>query len=98
MDNRLTTVNRDWKILCWNIRGLNSSAKWLSLRDKIKESSCDVICLQETKHDFFDQTYIKNFCPSTFDCFDYVPSEGHSGGIITIWKSSRFSEHIIFQN
>jgi exonuclease III len=77
MDNRLTSINRDWKILCWNIRGLNSAAKWLSLRDKIKESFCDVICLEETKREFLEQAYIKNFCQPAFVCFDYVPSEGH---------------------
>jgi hypothetical protein len=42
--------------------------------------------------------YLKNFCPSTFDCFDYIPSEGNSGGIITIWKGNRFSGQTIFNN
>jgi hypothetical protein len=46
--------------------------------------------LQETKKEFFDQAYIKKFCHAQFDYFDYIPSQGASGGSIVIWKSSRF--------
>ena len=38
-----------WKVLCWNIRGLNSDDKQLALREKITESGCAVACIQETK-------------------------------------------------
>lgn len=78
----------DWKVLCWNVRGLNADTKWNSVRDKIFESACDVICLQETKKNFFDENFIKNFCPPVFDAFHFLPSVGASGGIIIIWKSS----------
>jgi exonuclease III len=98
MDNRSSSTNREWKVLCWNIKGINSSVKWLSLRNKICGSMCDIVCLQETKCEFFDHTYIKSFCPPTFDCFEYVASKGNTGGIITIWKSSRFSGHTLFKN
>jgi hypothetical protein len=64
----------------------------------VLESSCDIICLHETKREVFDATYIKKFCPSTFNCFSFNPSHGASGGTIIIWKSSKFSGHTIFQN
>jgi exonuclease III len=35
-------------VLCWNVRGLNAKEKWEAIRDKISESGCDVVCLQET--------------------------------------------------
>ena len=38
-----------WNILCWNIRGVNSEPKCLALRNKIDESNCSIVCLQETK-------------------------------------------------
>jgi exonuclease III len=41
--------NRNWNILCWNIRGLNAVEKYDVVRNKIEESGCSVICLQETK-------------------------------------------------
>lgn len=48
-----STTHKHWKVLCWNVRGLNSDKKWDSIRDKIVKSQCDVICLQETKCEFF---------------------------------------------
>jgi exonuclease III len=51
--------NRIWKILNWNLRGINSEKKWLALASKIQESGCDIICLQETKRESFTMEYIK---------------------------------------
>jgi exonuclease III len=89
---------RGWTVLCWNVRGLNSQQKWIGIKSKIMESNCDIICLQETKRDNFDQNYLRKFHPSTFDCFEFVSSHGASRGSMIIWKSSRFSGNIIFQN
>jgi exonuclease III len=75
---------QQWHVLCWNIRGINATAKWDAVREKIKESSCSVLCLQETKRKHFDTAYIRKFAPRRFDKFDYIPSEGASGGILVI--------------
>lgn len=96
MDN--SSGKRSVKVLCWNIRGLNSDDKWKAIRSKVNECNCDIICLQETKRELFDQQYIKNFCPSQFDNFEFLPSVGASGGIITIWKGTHFEGHLVFQN
>ena len=69
-----------WKVLCWNIRGLNSDDKQLALFNKIVESGCAVACVQETKKERFDQNFIKNCCPRKFDNFVFSPSVGASGG------------------
>ena len=45
---------RNWNVLCWNVRGLNSEARQRDLRAKIEESRCSVLCLQETKCENFD--------------------------------------------
>lgn len=71
-----------WNILCWNVRGLNDSDKWDAIRNTIDESSANIFCLQETKREQFDLRYIRKFAPNKFDSFDYVPSEGASGGIL----------------
>jgi hypothetical protein len=52
----------------------------------------------ETKRAHFDQNYIKNFFPPTFDKFEYVPAIGNSCGTIIVWKSSKFNAHVVFQN
>lgn len=87
--------NRNCNILCWNIRGLNSAQKWLALSEKISESSCSIICLQETKRDFFDHSYIRKFCPRRFDKFIFHPSLGNSGGLIVIWNNNTVSGTLI---
>jgi len=64
--NRITT-----KILVWNIRGINSQAKWDALRGKIEESARPIMCLQETKRETFDPFYLKKFCPRYLDTFSF---------------------------
>jgi exonuclease III len=73
---------------CHNVRWINSSVKWNGIRCAIQKSSRDVICLQETKKELFDEAYLKKFCPNYFDSFAFIPSVGNSGGSIIIWKSS----------
>jgi len=46
--------NRTWSVLSWNIRGINSKKKWDAVRDRVVDSNCDVVCLQETKKQSFD--------------------------------------------
>jgi hypothetical protein len=80
------------------VRGINSQHKVTAIKSKILESSCDIICHQETKKEAFDISFIKNLCPASFDHFEYVPSHGASRGTITIWKGCRFSGQLIAQN
>ena len=77
------SLNSSWNFLNLIIRGLNSPEKWLAIRQKIEESVAGILCLQETKRQNFDLAYIKNFCPQRFNKFEYLPSIGASGGILT---------------
>jgi exonuclease III len=54
MDHQNRTSNRQWKILCWNVRGINATNKWTALRSEISETIYDILCLQETKQTHFD--------------------------------------------
>jgi exonuclease III len=87
--------NRVWNILCWNIRGLNGTGKCDAIRDKIEEFGCSIVCLQETKREDFDISFIRKFAPRRFDSFDFAPSNGASGGLLLIWCSSTFQGQII---
>ena len=86
---------RNWNVLCWDMRGLNSEARQRDLRAKIEESRCSVLCLQETKCENFDIRMIRSFCPRRFDQFAFSPSVGASGGILVIWNSSIFHDQLI---
>jgi hypothetical protein len=59
-------------------------------RNKIEESGCSIVCIQETKRVEFDSSFIRQFAPRRFDAFDYIPSIGASGGILILWSSSLF--------
>ena len=87
-----------WNILNWNVRGVNSSDKWLAIRQKIEESAACIVCIQGTKREVFDLAYIHNFCPQRYNKFEFLPSVGASGGILTAWNASLFNGELIFQN
>lgn len=59
----MNSQNRNWNILNWNIRGLNAESKWLVVRDKIEESSCFILCIQETKMESIDAHFLKKIAP-----------------------------------
>jgi hypothetical protein len=84
-------MNRNWNILCWNVRGLNDKDKWGLLRNKIEECGVNIFCFQETKRDHIDIHFLKNFAPKRFDNFEFCPSSGASGGILVAWVSRFFS-------
>ena len=67
-------MNKDWSILNWNIRGLNDPKKWTAIRNKIEESNCAILCIQETKREVIDSRFLQNFCPRRLSKFEYLPS------------------------
>jgi exonuclease III len=90
--------NRSWNCLGWNVRGINSQSKWDAIRNKISESHCAIVCLQETKRERFDESYLKRFCPAHLDRFEFSPSVGASGGLITIWNDRLFDGELVSFN
>ena len=90
-----STTSRNWRVLCWNVRGLNSADRQRDLRLKIEESNCSIVCLQETKIQSFDLRLVRSFCPRRFDNFVFSPSDGASGGILVAWNSTMFSGTLI---
>src|SRR5207237_381904 len=62
---------------------------------KIEESGCNIFCLQETKCEIIDTSFIRKFAPRRFDQFAFVPSRGASGGILICWCSSNFGGIIL---
>jgi len=60
-------VVKQWKVLSWNVCGINSDKKWNSIKDRISKNNCDAVCLQETKRNHFDIPFLGNFCNSQFD-------------------------------
>lgn len=78
------------------ISGLGDKVKWLALSNKIEETQCDIICLQETKKEIIDVSLIKKFCPKRINKFAYVPSVRASGGILIAWSDNIFHGEMVF--
>jgi hypothetical protein len=97
-NTQLNQQSRNWNILNWNIRGLNSKDKCNAIKEKIEESSCAVFCIQETKRDHFDHSFIKKLAPKRFNKFEFSPSVGASGGILVGWNNSIFTGETIHNN
>ena len=75
---------KQWLVLCWNMRWLNSKEKQLALANAIELSGCAIICLQETKMESIDISFMKSCCPKRFDEFAFIPSAGASRGTAII--------------
>jgi exonuclease III len=90
--------NRHWNFLAWNVRGINSQAKWDAIRNKIMASHCSVVCLQETKTSSFDLGYPKKFCPRNLSSFEFSPPTGASGGLITNCNGQLFDGELVLAN
>jgi exonuclease III len=89
---------KSYKILVWNVRGINSQQKWNAIKDKLGESSAGIVCLQETKHDNFDPAYLRNFCPRSLYHFEFYLSVGALGGLIVIWNPALFDGILVSAN
>lgn len=75
-------------VTTFNIRGLEGRVKKNKIRELIRQNKIDFLALQETK--LVDVT--PSLCHSLWgsdDCeWVFRPSEGSSGGIISIWRKS----------
>jgi exonuclease III len=56
---RVLMARRNW--LDWNVRGLNYKDKRLAVYNKIDESNCSVVCIQETKCESFE-AFLQKIC------------------------------------
>lgn len=54
------------KILCWNVRGLGLASKCDVVRNVIKNSRCEICCMQEVKWNTFEFAYVNRVLPSFF--------------------------------
>lgn len=80
----------DVKIICWNVRGLNSRARRDAVRDIVCDSHASIVCLQETKLQLVDDSIIREMLGPCFTANYFVlPASGTRGGMI-LAASDRF--------
>jgi exonuclease III len=72
-----------YKMLSWNVKGLNSHAKQGDIRQVINNLRPDLVCLQETKIAYLNTQLVRNVLgPNYEDNYVSLPAQGTMGGII----------------
>ena len=74
------------KLICWNVRGLNSRARQDTVRTLITSCQAEIVCLQETKMSGIPRGCILSLLGSDFPYWLELPSAGASGGILVAWR------------
>jgi len=80
-----------FRLLSWNVRGLNDSHKRDVIKSFLREWRCDLICLQETKLEVVSLSVIRSLWGNFSAGFDFLKAEGASGGIIVMWDKNIFN-------
>lgn len=70
------------KILVWNARGLNSSAKRSVVSQVVGASGANLVCIQETKLQCISLDVVRQCLGNEFLSFYFLSSVGTRGGIL----------------
>ena len=77
-------------LISWNVRGLNARIKKSSLRKLISSHDPKFIFIQETKIETFNSKNINSIWKDSNVEWLFSPSNGNSGGLLTLWKKDFF--------
>jgi len=75
------------KLISWNVRGLGGLEKRKEVRNLVGEKQPFIICIQETKMVVCEESLCASMWGNLSFSFSYRPSEGASGGILTMWDT-----------
>ena len=82
-------------ILSWNIRGLGAKIKRSSIRNLINKHHPQVVFIQESKIENLTQKTINSIWKDSQIKWASSPSQGNSGGIVSLWDSSFFQLELL---
>ena len=81
-----------FKILSWNVRGLNEEKKRLRVRRLLSQWKADIVCLQETKLEKITPGIMQSLWRCPYVEWSYVASMGVLGGILLLWDRRAVSK------
>lgn len=82
--------------MSFNIRGLGGRQKKNKIRELVRDHKVDFIALQETKMEEITARLCFNLWRSEDCCWEFLPSEGNSGGLLSIWRKSSSTVNYTF--
>jgi exonuclease III len=72
------------EIILWNVRGLNATDRCLAVHETLAATSCQIVCLQETKPHTVDLSLAAFLGPYKLDKFAFKPAVRTRGGILLL--------------
>jgi len=80
-----------FKLLTWNVRGINDSNKRSILKNILREWRCNLVCTQETKLEDVQLSNIRSIGGNQYLDFVALKAQGTAGGIIVMWDRNSFN-------
>ena len=80
-----------FKILSWNVRGVNDPEKRKVIKNFLRSYKADVVCLQETKIQEMSIDLVRSLGVGRQLNWKAMNAEGSAGGILVFWDNSRIS-------
>lgn len=77
-----------YKLLLWNVRGLNSPAKRSTIYQVVVAADPAIVCFQETKMEVMTLDIVRHCLGNKFENFFYLPAAGTRGGILITWDET----------
>ena len=74
--------------LSWNVRGLNCPNRRAAVKATISDTTCHLVCLQETKLSTVDRYIAASLGGNKLQSFAHRPASGTRGGILMLWDDS----------
>ena len=81
-------LDTNLSILCWNVRGLNCPDRRATVHETIASSSCQLVCIQESKLQSVDPFLAAYLGGQRLKSFAQRPADGTKGGILLLWDDS----------
>jgi hypothetical protein len=81
-------------VLSYNVRGLGGRVKRRRVKELVRDHKVDFLALKETKMEVVSESFCRSLWGSDQCTWAFFPSEGASGGILSIWGNS--NSNLIF--
>ena len=75
-------------LICWNVRGLNTPARCITVHEMMSQTSCHMACFQETKLAAVDGPLAAYLGGYKHNNFVFKAAAGTRGGILLLWNDS----------
>ena len=79
-----------FRLLSWNVRGINDRDKKVLLKSFLRDWRCDLMCLQETKMEAISLSDVRALLGNHSVDFAALNAVGLSGSVLVMWDKSAY--------